>query len=89
VRRHIYKALRDGDVTPIRRTDLPDLRSLARHRAGAILGNVGDIGHGLTHDQCKWLVDEIASTGCRSVSEYLTEIVRDLHAESTLAKETK
>ena len=47
------------------------------------LGFMGDILLGLTPEQLDWLSVETDKVGCASVAEYITEMVRDIHAEST------
>ena len=45
------------------------------------LGFMSDILLGLTPDQLDWLAVEAGKIGCASVAEYITEMVRDAHAE--------
>jgi len=47
------------------------------------LGFMSDILLGLTPEQLDWLAVETDKVGCASVAEYITEMVRDIHAEST------
>jgi len=83
VRRNIVKAIRRGDVTPHLVSKQADLRSLARHRGDMILGNIGDLGYELTRKQCEWVIEEAARIGCLSLSEYITEVIRDLYEENS------
>jgi len=50
------------------------------------LGFMSDILLGLTPDQLDWLAVETDKVGCASVAEYITEMVRDIHAEATTEK---
>jgi len=47
------------------------------------LGYMSDILLALTPDQLDWMAKETDKMGCDSVAEYITEIMRDAHAEST------
>jgi len=47
------------------------------------LGYMSDILLALTPDQLDWMAKETDKMGCESVAEYITEIMRDAHAEST------
>ena len=47
------------------------------------LGYMSDILLALTPDQLDWMAKETDKMGCESVAEYITELVRDAHAEST------
>ena len=44
---------------------------------------MSDILLALTPDQLDWMAKETDKMGCDSVAEYITEIMRDAHAEST------
>ena len=50
------------------------------------MGFMSDILLGLTPDQLDWLAMETDKIGCASVAEYITEMVRDIHAEATTEK---
>jgi predicted transcriptional regulator len=50
------------------------------------LGYINNILVALTPEQQDWLATEIHKTKCESVAEYLTELVRDAHAEEKANK---
>jgi len=50
------------------------------------LGCMSDILLAMTPDQLDWLAVETDKVGCASVAEYITEMVRDIHAEATTEK---
>jgi len=47
------------------------------------LGFMSDILLAMTPAQLDWMAKETDKIGCESVAEYITELVRDAHAEST------
>ena len=47
------------------------------------LGFMSDILLAMTPAQLDWMAKETVKMGCESVAEYITEIMRDAHAEST------
>ena len=47
------------------------------------LGYMSDILLAMTPAQLDWMAKETDKMGCDSVAEYITEIMRDAHAEST------
>lgn len=53
---------------------------------GLRFGGIGDITDELSPDQRTWLVDEAVRVGCRTLAEFLAEIVRDAHAEAVQPK---
>ncbi|MBQ2263237.1 MAG: hypothetical protein II336_17985 [Loktanella sp.] len=65
---------------------LHDRKSLAERAwmaYGVRLGKTTDALRALDRDQFEWLAREAGMVGCESIAEYLTELVRDAHAEAT------
>lgn len=46
-------------------------------------GRVADVYDALDDAQFIWLAEETRKCGCATIAEYLTELVRDAHAEAT------
>jgi len=49
-------------------------------------GNIGDILQVLSKDQQDWIINQVGKNEYADVAEYITELVRDAHAESTMTK---
>jgi hypothetical protein len=49
-------------------------------------GNIGDILQVLSKEQQDWIINEVGKNEYAHVAEYITELVRDAHAESTMTK---
>jgi len=83
VRVALAKATRRKEIVPHRY--LPTNHSLRYYasRAGIRMGSIGDVGDALSSEQRQWVVDQMSRMGCESVAEYLTELVRDVHADDS------
>ena len=69
---------RDTGVLPPKPKPLP--RQSARNYVsnnGLIMGHVSDVILALTKEQSAWLLVQTEMLGCATISEYLTELVRD------------
>lgn len=87
-RQKVYSAIRRsiarGNLKPRERPATP---KLTLRRSGLNMGSIRELCNALSPDQLDWLCEETLKVGCESIGEYLEEIVRDLHAEHTMAGE--
>lgn len=86
VRVYIARARRNGRIIPHALTRTPCLKRYSLE-AGIALGSIGGLGHEISGEQRKWLVDEAVRVGCTTVQEYLAELVRDVHAACAQPRE--
>jgi len=67
------------------RGDLPKRKYLKPYdkQANSVIprGTISNIIENLNENQNKWLVDEAIRIECRSISEHITEIIRDYYDE--------
>ena len=47
------------------------------------LGTVSEIVSDLTQDQIEWIIEQTKDLNCETIAEFITELVRDAHAEAT------
>lgn len=62
----------------------PPPRQVARNYVsnnGMALGRVSDVVMALSRGQRAWLLGQTQKLGCATIAEYLTELVREEHAE--------
>lgn len=86
-RNKIYSALRraqDRGEVMISSTKLSYAPDALRQRFNLRMGNVSTIIGALNDEQIDWVYAEALKVGCETIAEYLTEVIRDLHADSTL-----
>lgn len=56
-------------------------------KTGIGYGRMKDLHDALTLEQQRWLMNECVELGVSSILEYMLELVRDAHAESTMKEE--
>lgn len=76
----IRKGRKYGHVPKFRPKIVPEYENHVFYRKGSI----SDILNDLSREQRTWVVNSAQKEGCLSVAEYITEIVRDAHAEQCL-----
>jgi len=85
--RAVFDARKAGMIPPrkVKASPRQQVKHLFANRR-IKLGYMSDILLAMTPAQLDWLAVEADKIGCASVAEYITEIMRDAHAESTPQK---
>jgi hypothetical protein len=73
----ICRGRKNGDCKPKVKT-----LTTVRNQSKLTWGSMQQVKEALAVDQAQWLFDEAEKCGCKSVSEYIAELVLDAHAEA-------
>ena len=79
----ICRGRKSGDCTPRVKT----LGTVFR-KSSLTWGSMKQVKAALSVDQAQWLFDEAEKCGCKTVAEYVAEIVLDAHEEAQTKKNT-
>jgi|TARA_R110000822_G_scaffold9146_10_gene35727 hypothetical protein len=79
----ICRGRKSGDCTPRVKT----LDAVFR-KSPLTWGSMKQVKAALSVDQAQWLFDEAEKCGCKTVAEYVSEIVLDAHEEAQTKKNT-
>lgn len=90
-RNKVYNALRRaearGEIDFSGSIRKPLRRCTLHYKYGLRLGTLNDILQDMSDEQLIWLFEDTSRYGCKTAAEYITEVLRDLHAESTSRSE--
>lgn len=77
----IYRGRVSGDCKPKEKT-----LTAVFNKSPLVWGSMKQVKAALSADQAQWLFDEAEKCGCKTVAEYVAEIVLDVYEEAKVEK---